>query len=184
MREGTDVHHRLRPDGRRGARGRRAACCRGHRMPRSSTCKPSLHRRRPTSRAPPRPATTVEEHSVIGGLGSASVADVLCEQCPTSSRRLASTTPSASPACRAPHQVRPDAANIVANSPRSSCLGQEEAKYRSATVCIYNRASSRGRPCFVGNKQIRPCTAQGLSPGNGPRPAKCNSALPMALLHL
>ena len=43
---------------------------------------------------------TVEEHSVIGGLGSA-VADVLCEQCPTPLKKIgvnADGTPSVSPA--------------------------------------------------------------------------------------
>ncbi len=51
---------------------------------------------------------TVEEHSVIGGLGSA-VADVLCEQCPTPLKKIGvnDTFGESGSRGRAPAQVRP-----------------------------------------------------------------------------
>ena len=60
---------------------------------------------------------TVEEHSVIGGLGSA-VADVLCEQCPTSLKKIGvnDTFGESGPGAELLHKYGLDAANIVATT--------------------------------------------------------------------
>ena len=57
---------------------------------------------------------TVEEHSVIGGLGSA-VADVLCEQCPTPLKKIGvnDTFGESGPGAELLHKYGLDAANIV-----------------------------------------------------------------------
>ena len=59
---------------------------------------------------------TVEEHSVIGGLGSA-VADVLCEQCPTPLKKIGvnDTFGESGPGAELLHKYGLDAANIVAD---------------------------------------------------------------------
>ena len=60
---------------------------------------------------------TVEEHSVIGGLGSA-VADVLCEQCPTPLKKIGvnDTFGESGPGAELLHKYGLDAANIVATT--------------------------------------------------------------------
>ena len=60
---------------------------------------------------------TVEEHSVIGGLGSA-VADVLCEQCPTPLKKIGvnDTFGESGPGAELLHRYGLDAANIVATT--------------------------------------------------------------------
>ena len=59
----------------------------------------------------------VEEHSVIGGLGSA-VADVLCEQCPTPLKKIGvnDTFGESGPGAELLHKYGLDAANIVATT--------------------------------------------------------------------
>lgn len=60
---------------------------------------------------------TVEEHSVIGGLGNA-VADVLCEQCPTPLKKIGvnDTFGESGPGAELLHKYGLDAANIVATT--------------------------------------------------------------------
>ena len=60
---------------------------------------------------------TVEEHSVIGGLGSA-VADVLCEQCPTPLKKIGvnDTFGESGPGAELLHKYGLDAANIMATT--------------------------------------------------------------------
>ena len=60
---------------------------------------------------------TVEEHSVIGGLGSA-VADVLCERCPTPLKKIGvnDTFGESGPGAELLHKYGLDAANIVATT--------------------------------------------------------------------
>lgn len=60
---------------------------------------------------------TVEEHSVIGGLGGA-VADVLCEQCPTPLKKIGvnDTFGESGPGAELLHKYGLDAANIVATT--------------------------------------------------------------------
>ena len=60
---------------------------------------------------------TVEEHSVIGGLGSA-VADVLCEQCPTPLKKIGVNDAfgESGPGAELLHKYGLDAANIVATT--------------------------------------------------------------------
>ena len=64
-----------------------------------------------------RAVVTVEEHSVIGGLGSA-VADVLCEQCPTPLKKIGvnDTFGESGPGAELLHKYGLDAANIVATT--------------------------------------------------------------------
>ena len=64
-----------------------------------------------------RAVVTVEEHSVIGGLGSA-VADVLCEQCPTPLKKIGvnDTFGESGPGAELLHKHGLDAANIVATT--------------------------------------------------------------------
>ena len=64
-----------------------------------------------------RAVVTVEEHSVIGGLGSA-VADVLCEQCPTPLKKIGvnDTFGESGPGAELLHRYGLDAANIVATT--------------------------------------------------------------------
>ena len=60
---------------------------------------------------------TIEEHSVIGGLGSA-VADVLCEQCPTPLKKIGvnDTFGESGPGAELLHKYGLDADNIVATT--------------------------------------------------------------------
>ena len=112
-------HHRLRPDGRRGSRGRRAARCRGHRRRGHQHAHHQAHRCRPDrqERHQDRPRRDRRGALCDRWLGSA-VADVLCEQCPTPLKKIGvnDTFGESGPGAELLHKYGLDAANIVATT--------------------------------------------------------------------
>ena len=117
---------------------------------------------------------TVEEHSVIGGLGSA-VADVLCEQCPTPLKKIGvnDTFGESGPGAELLHKYWTPPTSW--RPPRSSCHKARRGKVsRRQPQTSQNRGVLKeGAPVYAEFK-LESCQAK-FPWGNEPIPTKCNS---------